>query len=170
MSIKLKILLEQVLNEVGDLDKITPYNFIKSSSNKYKFSTDDGLKISVVLDKWNDYLKDKFNLSEETYNVSYSVGGDESQFKKESYSYLIKILKTIFDIIVKHLNDNKEITGITLFAGNKDKNLFLSHSDTQKEKLYKIIFLNNRNKLNGEWWYRDLEAFENYNGILIYKK
>ncbi len=170
MSISLKILLEQILNEIGDLDKIDSYDFIKSDSNKYRFSTDDGLRINVVIDGWDDYSQESFELPEKTHNVSYSVEGDESQFKKESYSYLIKILKTIFDIIIKHLNDNKEIKGITLFAGNKNKDKFLSHSDTQKEKLYKIIFLNNRNKLNGEWWYRDLEAFENYNGILIYKK
>lgn len=170
MSINLKVLLEQVLNEVGDLDKISPYNFIKSNSNEYRFSTDDGLSIKVSFVEYDNETQEYLKLKDKTYNISYSVEGDESQFKKESYSYLIKILKTIFDIIVKYLNDNKEINNLTLFAGNKNKDKFLSQTDSQKEKLYKIIFLKNRNKLNGDWWYRDLEAFENYNGILIYKK
>ena len=40
------------------------------------------------------------------YNVQYSVSGEDTQYRKSNYKYLIKILKTVTDIIIENIKKN----------------------------------------------------------------
>jgi hypothetical protein len=83
--IKLVLLYEQIIKEVGDLENITPYEWNKISKIKYNFLDKDGDKIYVdfqLYDK-NDLESIEFssNIQDPTkvYNVSYSLQGKQSQ-------------------------------------------------------------------------------------------
>ncbi len=162
--IKLKTLYENLIKEVGELENIDSYSFSQFSPDVYEFKTDDGLKIEV----WFDEIECPKHVW--VWNVSYKIEGVESQLKKETYKYLIKVIKTVFDIVIDWIKNNPEVKHLSLFAGHKDESRFLSQTDDQKHNLYKIIYLKNRHKLPGEWIHREIEVFEGFKGLVISKK
>ena len=164
--IKLKILLEQVINEVGEIENIEPYSFNKEG-NEFKFNTYDGLNVEVRFEKYNKDDAKFLGIEENSYNLIYNVEGDQTQHVKRDYSYLIKIITTIFNISVDWIKTHPSIKNITIFAGNKNKDKLLSVTDKQKENLYLVVFIKNRNKLNEDWWYKDLNLDKYYKGILF---
>ncbi len=161
--IKLKTLYEHLIREVGELENIDPHSFSQFSPNVYEFKTDDGLNVEVWFEE--NYIKHVL-----CWNVGYRLDGVESQLKKETYKYLIKVIKTVFDIIVDWVKNNPEVEHLSLFAGNKDESKSLSHTDDQKHNLYKIIYLKNKHKLPGEWVHREIEVFKGFKGFVISKK
>jgi hypothetical protein len=172
--IKLVLLYEQIIKEVGDLENITPYEWNKISKIKYNFLDKDGDKIYVdfqLYDK-NDLESIEFssNIQDPTkvYNVSYSLQGKQSQYKKDDYVSLIKIIKTVFDIL-KDFITNESPSGITFFAGNKNEDFILSKTDPQKGRLYKTILLKNLSKFPG-WSFTDTNLGDDFKGFIFYKK
>ncbi len=172
--IKLKILLEQVLNEVGDLENIKPYKWDKISKNEYYFLDKDNDEIYVNFNLYDEedikFIKLSHHIKDTTkiYNVSYSLQGKQSQYKKEDYTSLLKIIKTVFDI-VKDFISNEKPSGLTFFAGHKNDDFILSKTDPQKGKLYKTILLKNIQKFPG-WSFADSNLDNDFKGFLFYKK
>jgi len=170
--ISLVLEYKKLVKEVGDLNNINSYNFIKNSSNKYSFKTEDKLGVIVTFTPFDENDCKELNISYPAYNISYFLEGVETQYQKTNYEYLIKILKTVFDISIDWINNNPKINNITLFASNKNKDTFLTKTDPQKSKLYKIIFIKNINKLpGGNWDFKTINVDEDfYQGLLIYRK
>jgi len=172
--IKLKIILEQVIKEVGDLDKIEPYKWNKVSKTEYEFFDKDNDKIYVRFQLFTkqdlEYLKFSSNIKDLTkvYNVTYSIKGIESQYKKDNYSSLLQIIKTIFDI-VKDFISNENPSGLLFFAGNKNEDFILSKTDPQKEMLYKAVLLKNLKNFPG-WSFADSNLDDDFKGFIFYKK
>jgi hypothetical protein len=172
--IKLKLLLERILKEVGDLDNIPSYKFKKLNPTNYIFSDVDNDAILVSFKKYEsnevDHLvgnNSKIDLSK-IYNVVYNIEKEESQYKQTRYTELIKIIKTIYEIIKEFIND-KQPTGLTFFAANKNSDFILSKTDPQKGMLYKSILLKNIQSFPG-WGYLDSDLDSDFKGFLMYKK
>lgn len=173
--IKLKLLLEQIIKEVGEIDKIEPYSWEKISNIKYKFFDKDGDLINVIFNKYSkddiEYILNKSKAlpnSNEYYNVSYNIEEKETQYKKDNYLSLLKIIKTVYDIIKDFIN-NKDISGLTFFARNKNEDFFLSKTDPQKEMLYKAVLLKNIQNFPG-WSFVDSNLDDDFKGFIFYKK
>lgn len=167
--IKLKLIYEQLLKEVGEIENITPYDY-SQRHNVFQFSTDDGKNVEVEFHKYDEDDVKQLNLEGNIYNLAFRVDGDETQKFKSNYSYLIKIIATVFEISKNFINSHPEVNNITLFAANKNKDKHLSTTDKQKSNLYLVVFLKNRNKLNGNWWYKNIKLYDNFEGILLYKE
>jgi hypothetical protein len=172
-TIKLKALLYEVISEVGDVENIESYSFTKTSNQNYEFETEQGDIVKVVFQvaplsvlKIEDPITDKFT------NIGFTISGSETQFKKSTYSYLIKILKTIIDIIIDYLKINHP-KYIFISSTNKSDEKSTIEFDAQKNKLYQAIILKNINKLpeyNGKWKYKILDDIFGIKGdsILLY--
>lgn len=168
--ISLVLEYKRMLKEVGDLVNIIPYEFKKTNSNKYEFKTNDNLNILVLFSPYDKDDCEELNIDFPAYNISYYVEGIETQFKKTDYNYLMKIIKTIFNISLDWIKSNPNINNITILAANKNKDKFLSQTDPQKDKLYKSIIISNLNKFPGDWNFKRLDIDKDYNRLLIYKK
>lgn len=172
-TIKLKALLYEVISEVGDIENIDSYSFTKNSNQTYEFETEQGDKVKVIflvaplsILKIKDPLVDKF------INIGFTISGSETQLKKTTYSYLIKILKTITDVIVDYLKTNHP-KYLFLSATNKSDEKSMIEFDNQKSRLYQAIMIKNINKLpeyNGKWKYKILDNVYGMKGdsILLY--
>ena len=75
--IKLKILLEQILKEVGEIENIEPYSFNKNG-NKFNFNTNDNLKVEVRFEKWDKDNAEFLGIEENSYNLIYEIEGDQT--------------------------------------------------------------------------------------------
>lgn len=163
--LELKLHILNIIKESGDLENIDGYAYKNNT-----FKTEEGWKVKVVFNKVPDGYLDYFKLPPNTINVGYSIEGTESQHKKTTYSKLIKILKTVSDIIIDYAKQNKDIEGLMIFAANKNAERLLTHSDPQKNSIYKAIVLSRLGELGPNWTVRDLELDNDYKGFLIYKK
>jgi len=147
MKIDILKLLAEVINEIGDLSNIEPYNYnIKSTGGDFRI--EDGYRVSVNLTTWPPPLHKNFIFppvvelnNNPIYNVGYTIEGEGSQFIKSNYKTLIKILKTVSLIVEHHLNRLDSQNPIfTFFAeGKKGK----GHDDRQKTLMYKEILSKN---------------------------
>jgi hypothetical protein len=166
-TLSLKLILENIIKEVGDLNNIQPYKYQNN-----EFVTEEGWKVTVSIDDIDDAYYEYINLPfKQKYIkvISYKVEGEQSQYKKTTYTKLIKILKTVTDIIIEYINNNSNIKALLIFAANKNPDKLLSSTDPQKSEMYKAIILKQISQLNQKWTLKDIDIV-NYKGFLIYKK
>lgn len=168
--------LMRIVSELGDLENIEVYPNKKITKDFTEFKTEIGLKCIVNISdiKKNDYgyklLKvDDLNL-ENIKNVGYNINGNESQYKKTNFKELIKILKTVSDIVINNIKNDASIDGLVFVAANKDEKKILARTDPQKDKLYKTIVVKSMANLPGNWKLKDFELAPNFNGFMIYKE
>ena len=172
-TIKLKALLYEVISEVGDVENIESYPFIKTSNQNYKFETEQGDKVEVSFMVFPLSVINIEDPSVDTFiNVGFTISGVDTQFKKSTYSYLIKILKTILNITLDYLKSNQP-KYIFLSSSNKSEEKYSSEWDSQKNQIYQAIILKNIGKLpkyNGNWKFKILNDVLGYKGdsILLY--
>lgn len=177
ITLNLRALLREVLNEVGELEGIESYSFSKTSNDMYKFKTEQGDKVIVKFALYpltyieNSLPKD-IDPNGTFINIEFEVEGEDTQFRKSTYNYLIKILKTIFNITLDYLKINHP-KYILIVATNKSKQKSSEELDQQKGKLYQAIMLKNINKLpkyNGTWGYKKIPNVLEMEGdsILLY--
>jgi hypothetical protein len=92
-TLSLKVILENIIKETGDLKNITPYNY-----NNGEFTTEEGWRVVVKFHHIKEpdygYLNLPFR-QKNVKSVGYTIEGEQSQYKKTTYSKLIKILKKI---------------------------------------------------------------------------
>jgi hypothetical protein len=167
--IKLKLLYNKMIQEVGDLKKIQPYKYNKLSDRRYSFEIGEDVVI-IIFTKYDNEDLQGLKLEGDVWNLGYLYNGDDTQYKTESFSLLMKIMKTVFDVSVDFTNSKPEIKNITLFGTNKVKDLKQLKTDQQKSNLYINVFIQNRSQLNGDWWYKDISLDDDFKGYLIYNK
>lgn len=145
----------RILQEVGDLENVEAYPYENNS-----FTTDENWKVKVDFDVVPFAEFKQLNLPTKrrnTYNVSYDVNGEQSQYKKTTYKQLIKILKTVSDIVNYFISNNDKVEALTFLAANKDPKKLITHTDPQKSSIYKSIIIKNISKLGQEWKLREVE-------------
>lgn len=165
--IKLKLIYEQLLKEVGDLENIKSYPYTSNS-----FSTDLGLKVNVKFQEYDNRDIEALNLNTKYYqapifNVVFDVEGDESQFTKTTLNEYLKIIKTVTEICKDFIKE-KNPNGLTFFAASKNRNN-LFKTDPQKSKFYKVIVTKQLSKIQG-WGLVNLPLDNEFEGFMMYKK
>lgn len=166
--LSLKMTYNAILKEVGDIDKIEPYD-----RNSGEFKTDEGWKVKVCLEKLPYDYYEELGIPVELQNIKnvvYKIEGEQSQYAKSTYSILIRILKTIVEILLKQFDIEKDIDGLTFFATHKDPRKIVTETDPQKTALHEAIILSQMHKLGPEWSLRTLHIDSNFKGLLLYKK
>lgn len=174
--LEMKTQLAKVIREAGDLRGIEPYDYkYLNRVLGYVFTTEEGWDVHVEIERVGEH---EYNQMEpmpvpwkNTYNVGYSVQGEQSQHTKTSYKSLIKILQTVATIVEEFTNKNASLIHALLFtAASKDPTKILTHTDPQKTALYKAVVLKNLGRLQGDWHVRDVKLDEEYNGFVLYRK
>lgn len=165
--IKLAILYEQLIKEVGDLENIATFPYSNNA-----FITDQDWKVDVSFQEFSNEDLQAFKINTKfypapVYNVIFEVEGVESQYTKTTVAEYLKILKTVVAICYDFLKE-KDPNGLTFFAANKDESKFLT-SDPQKSKMYKIIVAKQLLKSN-KYKMVDLKLYSGIEGFMIYKK
>lgn len=137
--LKIVKLLNEVINEIGDLKNVNPYDFEQQSKYNYVFYTDDNIKVEVnfeVLDELSlKFLKfppvAQKDKADGVYNVGFDVGGSTTQYKKTDITYFYKIIKTVSVIILDFLKQNPNSILTIVGEGKKGE-----IGDTQKSRYY----------------------------------
>jgi len=165
--IKLKIIYEHILKEVGDLENIESYPYSNNA-----FITDLGLKVNVRFQEYNNNDIEALNINPKhypapLYNVVFDVEGDESQFTKTTLNEYYKIIKTVTEICLDFIKENNP-NGLTFFAASKNRNN-LFKTDPQKSKFYKVIVVKQLSKIKG-WGLVNLPLDDEFEGFMMYKK
>jgi len=170
----LKALLYEVISEIGDIQNIESYPFLKKSNELYGFETEQGDKVEVsfLVGPLGVLNIEDPNPQQTFTNVAFTISGSETQLKKSTYSYLIKIIKTVVDVLLDYLKTNHP-KYIFISATSKSDEKSTVEFDSQKGRLYQAIMLKNINKLpkyEGEWKYKILDNALGLKGdsILLY--
>jgi hypothetical protein len=145
----------RILQEVGDLENVEPYPYENNS-----FTTDEGWKVKVDFDIIPFSAFEQLNLPTKrrnTYNVGYHINGEQSQYKKTTYKQLIRILKTVSNIIIDFIKNKDTVEVLVFLAANKDPQKLITHTDPQKSAIYKVIIVKSISKLGLGWKLRDIE-------------
>jgi hypothetical protein len=145
----------RMLKEVGDLENVEAYPYENNS-----FTTEENWKVKVDFDVVPFAEFEQLNLPTKrrnTYNVSYDVNGEQSQYKKTTYKQLIRILKTVSNIVVDFVRGKDTVEALGFLAANKDPQKLITHTDSQKSAIYKAIIVKSISKLGSEWKLREVE-------------
>jgi hypothetical protein len=148
---KLLSIVMKILNEVGDLKNIQPFNWSQSSANAYSFDIIDDVEVDILAGKvffqsisQNDRNMIKFSPAIEIEkvpvieNVSYSVEGKTDQYMKSNFSLLIQIIKTVSDIVDHRIQQHPD-TAFIFFEETK----IGGTGNAQKIRLYQAILTKN---------------------------
>lgn len=146
---KLISILTEIITEVGDLQNIQPYEWSKISNNRYDFQVEfneDTLRGSVIFNRLsqNDISLIKFNPviqpenADAIQNVTYSIEGEGSQYLKSDFKLLIRVLKTVSDIVEYHIQSTSN-TIFVIFEETKSERI----GSAQKSKIYQAIMTQN---------------------------
>lgn len=157
-----------MLNEIGDLKNIESYPYEDN-----KFSTDENWTVKVDFDVIPFASFEQLNLPTKrrnTFNVSYTINGEQSQYVKTTYKELIKILKTVSDIVKDFIKNKNELEALVFLAANKDQQKLVTHTDPQKSALYKLIITKTISELNPGWKLKEFEiGGPDFNGFALIK-
>lgn len=166
---KLLTLLRENLLEVGDLQNISSYSEVKTiSDSEYQFYSEDGSTVNVNFEKitpaYTQLIKsppiiDKKNIKE-YYNLGYSVDNQDTQAKKSTIKELLRIMKTISEIVNEWLVKNRNCAILILETNKKHPNKV---GFGQKSLLYQAVISKN---LPGGYLGREVK-FAGTDGILI---
>jgi hypothetical protein len=134
-NIRLLSILNEVLNEVGDLQHVEPSPYSKSSESTYNFSVNlDGEDVpgEVVFQSIDKYVhpndlkvtsrifRDNFSGDLSTiFNVGYQIGGKTTQYQKSDIKNLYIVMKTVVEIIKDFIKTNQPF-GVVFFEDNKN--------------------------------------------------
>lgn len=166
--LEMRMSLLNILNEVGDLEGVEAYPY---SNNM--FTTDQGWQVTVELSVIPFEEFQLLNIPTKrpnTINVEYTIEGEQSQYKKATYKELIKILKTVTDIVLQYVKDHPKTEALVFFAANKDPQNLLTKTDPQKSALYKTIVVKRLSQLGPNWKLKDVEVEgSDFSGFVIYK-
>jgi spore coat protein CotH len=164
-NVRLKFILENIIKEVGDLENIEPYSYKGNT-----FYTSDNLKVKVYFDLPLTSNLEKYNIGvnrKEATEIAYDIEGIESQYKKTTYKELIKILKTISDIVIKFIESHSEKKALIFFGASKTGEEFTT--DKQKNKLYKTIVIYQIGKNLKGWKLKNIDLENNFKGFALLK-
>lgn len=186
--IRLSKLVNEILNEVGDLKNI-PIVKWQRVSDRYIFNVNNNTVV-VGFQPWtHQELKDVIIPSVEnqvfqaivlkhkslilnSYNLSYLVNGETSQSIKTDLKTFYTILSTVVAIAKDFIESNNPFI-ITIFSASKFGGI---SNDKQKDLIYAEI---SNQHLPSNYYIRDIkikEMFqndmkvENFNGLILFKR
>lgn len=159
----------RMLKEVGDLENVEAYPYKNN-----RFVTDENWEVNVDFDRIPYGMFDQLNIPtkrQNTFNVSYDVNGEQSQYKKTNYKQLIRILKTVADIIKDFINSDSKVEALAFLAANKDPQKLITRTDSQKSAIYKSIIVQSISKLDSKWKLKEVEVGgPEFNGFILIKE
>jgi len=144
-SVELSKLLNEIINEVGDLKNIPtfPYDLNDNGGVFYFEYGDKKCKCVVEFTKIPIDINKSFllppvinHLGKQIILMGYSVEGTDEQYLKADYSLLLRILKTVVTVINDYIKNYPQDSIFVVMATSK---LGRGFSDPQKMKLYKLI-------------------------------
>lgn len=149
------MLNELLVKEIGEAN-ISPLPWTKVSSDRYTFKVDikgSMEDVTVYFQLMDDSIKHfcippRYVDLGVTYNVAYSVGGQDYQFAKTGLKTLLVIMSTIMDIVKDFVQDNSPAV-LYILASEK---MLGSGDNTQKSDLYHAFLKNSINRLGGYGW------------------
>ena len=186
--IKLAILLNEVLNEFGDLKGIEPVKW-QRVSNRYLFQVDNN-KVECSFSPWTsqelvdviipsvddetfqDTVVKKRALLLNSYNLGFTVNGRSDQAKKTDVQTFLVILSTIVKIAKDFIETNNPLI-LTIFSSSKFGGI---SNDKQKDLIYREI---SRQHLPSNYYLRDIhikemlndnELIKNLKGLVLFKR
>lgn len=187
--IRLSKLVNEILNEVGDLKGIKPEKWHRIS-DKYIFNVDDN-KVLVNFQSWShnqvidiivpsvddgifqDTINKKRALLVNSYNLGYSVNGRADQSKITDLKTLYRILSTVVAIVKDFIETDKPFI-LTIFSASKFGGI---SNDKQKDLIYAEI---SKQHLPSNYYLRDIHIkkmmddndtlIENFKGLILFKR
>lgn len=186
--IKLAILLNEILNEFGDLKGIEPVKW-QRVSDRYLFQVDNN-KVECSFSPWtyqelvdviipsvdNEVFQDtvvkKRALLLNSYNLGFTVNGRSDQAKKTDVQTFLVILSTIVKIAKDFIETNNPFI-LTIFSSSKFGGI---SNDKQKDLIYREI---SRQHLPSNYYLRDIhikemlngnESIKNLKGLVLFKR
>lgn len=142
--------IEKGINELFDFKNVPDYDynyhaiddslFTNSKSLIGNFTLDDGAKVNVYIeniDRRLIYLPPVFDLNHGVVNFVFSIEGTTKQYKKTTLKELLRIVKTVSQIVQKFVISHNENILYTLYAEPKLGNDMLS--DPQKSEMYQMV-------------------------------
>jgi len=143
------------------------------SSDLGKFTTELGWNVKVDISKIPTDLYNELSISikkQNIANVAYKVEGVDTHYKNSNYKTLIRILKTVLDIVIEYINQNKNIEALLFFSTNKNPDFALDKTDRQKDAIYRAITIKTISKLGQRWRIKDIELGSiDFTGFMVYK-
>jgi hypothetical protein len=148
-QIKLLNLLNEILNEIGDLQNIEPYGFYYEPEES-GFYTDDRDLIVMRVEDDTEILRDELEASKIfekdkniIYSLSFNVNGETTQAKKSNLKEFYKIIKAVSIFASKELE--RINSGLSrnekpiLVIGAQSKTIKGLVNDPQKYQFYQNI-------------------------------
>jgi len=142
-------LLEEVVNEVGDLKNITSFDYkLREGGGTFYFKfKHQKCKCTVDFTQTPTDINKSFTLppvvdhtNKDIIAIGYSIEGTDEQYLKTNYSLLLRILKTVVDIVKDSLHKHPEDSIFFMMAASK---IGTGYEDPQKMNLYKLILQQN---------------------------
>jgi hypothetical protein len=150
MKIKLLELLTDVIQEVGDLKNVQPFEFtLTNRGGKFNIDHQDKtFRVNVSLSLWGDEYRKWLDFppiidttNKPIYSVGYDIEGDDTQTFKGDVKTLIRIIKTVSEIVKDFINKKQSHNPIfVMFATGKRGE---SYEDQQKLNLYRAVLTQN---------------------------
>lgn len=187
--IKLAMLLNEVLNEVGDLKNIEPVPYTDIGNDRYYFKY-EGMDVDVMFEYYPlnevkdtilpNMTSDIFNkargnknvLDLDCYNLTFTVNNEDAQATKVPLSVLYTILSTVVKI-AKEFVEKEQPFLITIFSASKFGSIA---TDKQKAMLYKEI---SKQNLPSDYYLRDIKLdvvgrvfkdYQGFEGLVLFRK
>lgn len=160
-TINLLELLRPMLKEIGDLKNIEPYDYGKVTGPHVEFKTEKGDKVEVSIKQIqinnNNTNKRSYkvqtdipntiinkNKEQVFYNLGFSVNDSDTQARISDIKYLLKIIKTVIDILSEMIIETEKRNWdpdtiqyiYTVIPVNKAGSF---KTDKQKEAFYYIL-------------------------------
>jgi len=148
--LKISEIIKEIIQEVGDLQNIEPYEFKGSSTQAFVtvpgFDEVEIFFVPIIGGMDTSSIPDVYNPENNTIlQFGYSVDGKYTQVKKVRYTELVRILKTAVDFFEERLpymlNRFGNFTIFVIGAQSKHTEDFIS--DPQKHALYHRIIVKN---------------------------
>lgn len=161
-----------IINEVGDLKNINPYSYeLNSMGGEFEFNHNNKTHIvKVVLFKVSEEYKLMLKFApasniegDNIYNIQYDIDDNDIQLIKSNYKLLIKILKTVSEIVNKTIPKLGEKPILLLMTRDNENN-----DDIRKLNLYNTII--SKNIPNGFKQTTGSVKEYGYNFSVIYKQ
>lgn len=148
MDYKKNLKLGKILQEIGDLNAIEPYSFNVMGLTT-EFETEmDRVTVSIVrLDSFHQYIDYPPSLLQTDishvigYNAEFKINQNDVQFRKSDFRYLIRILKTVSEIIKETIikNDSHTTKYQNVYCVGSISKLGQLSVDNQKDLIYRAI-------------------------------
>jgi hypothetical protein len=142
-------LLNEVITEVGDLENILGFDYkLTNNGGEFEFEfKSKTIRGEVNFTEIPKQLAKEFNFppvinpeGKPIISIGYGIEGNDEQYLKSNYKYLLNILKTVINIIKDSISKYSPSSIFVVFATSKTGE---GYNDQQKMNLYKLVLQKN---------------------------